>query len=246
MKDPVCGMTVEPASAAGSHTHAGQTYYFCSKHCLERFAADPARFLAPAPSSPPRHRRPDSGPARCIPRSCATRPAPARSAAWRSSRASRPPTTSRNPELADMTRRFWVSVVATVPLLVLAMGSMMPGAPRAERAPAGVSSPGSSWRSRRRSCSGAAGRSSCAAGDSVVNRSPNMFTLIGLGVGVAYVYSVVAVVAPGIFPAAFRDARRRRRRLLRAGGGDRRRWCCSGRCSSCARAAAPARRSARC
>src|SRR5262249_59226548 len=52
MIDPVCGMTVEPASAAGSHTHAGQTHYFCSLHCRDRFAADPARFLAP-PAQPP-------------------------------------------------------------------------------------------------------------------------------------------------------------------------------------------------
>jgi len=48
MIDPVCGMTVDPASAAGSHTHAGETFYFCSHHCLERFKADPQRYLAPS------------------------------------------------------------------------------------------------------------------------------------------------------------------------------------------------------
>ena len=106
-----------------------------------------------------------------------------------------------NPELADMTRRFWISVAATAPLLVLAMGSMVPAF--AHLLPAGVrswvelalASPVVLWGGwpffvRFR--------------DSLANRSPNMFTLIGLGVGVAYAYSVVAVLAPGIFPAAFR------------------------------------------
>ena len=79
---------------------------------------------------------------------------------------------------------------------------------------------GSSSRSRRRSCSGPAGRSSSAAGRRFVNRSLNMFTLIALGVGVAYVYSVVATSRPGIFPAAFRDHDGPGRRLLRGGGGD--------------------------
>ena len=78
---------------------------------------------------------------------------------------------------------------------------MLPGQPLARRAAGRARSLARSSRSRRRSCCGAAGRSSCAAGASVVNRSLNMFTLIALGVGVAYVYSVVATLAPGLFPA---------------------------------------------
>src|SRR5262245_1385163 len=129
MIDPVCGMTVEPASAAGSHIHAGQTYYFCSKHCLARFAADPERFLAP---QPPAATPPPAAPAgqqwtcpmhpeivRDAPGSC---PICGMALEPRVVSAADTP----NPELADMTRRFWVSVLATAPLLVLAMGSMIP------------------------------------------------------------------------------------------------------------------------
>jgi P-type Cu+ transporter len=206
MIDPVCGMTVDPAGAAGSHTHAGQTYYFCSRHCLERFAADPSRFLAP-PAPPP-------GPA--------TAPAPGRGQ-WTCPmhpeivrdrpgscpicgmalelRVATADGDGDNPELADMTRRFWVSAVLTLPLLVLAMGSMLPAIAHALPGglrgwvELGLASPVVLWGGwpffvRFR--------------DSIANRSPNMFTLIGLGVAVAYAYSVVAVLAPGIFPHAFR------------------------------------------
>ena len=113
-------------------------------------------------------------------------------------------------------------------------------------AAAGVA-PGSSSRSPRRSCCGAAGRSSCAAGQSIVNRS-----LEHVHADRARRRRSPTSTAwsrrsrPGIFPPSFRDARRQRRRLLRGRRGDRRRWCCSARCSSCARAAAPAPRSARC
>jgi len=201
MIDPVCGMTVEPASAAGHHTHAGTTYYFCSLHCRDRFAADPARYLsaqAPAPATPaapgkwtcPMH--PEivrDGPGACPICGMALEPLIVTADA------------GDNPELADMTRRFWISLAATAPLLVIAMGAMIPGL--AHLLPAGVQSwvelalatPVVLW---------GAWPFFVRFRDSLANRSPNMFTLIGLGVGVAYVYSVVAVVAPGLFPAAFR------------------------------------------
>jgi Cu+-exporting ATPase len=203
--DPVCGMSVEPASAAGSHTHAGQTYYFCSMHCRDRFAADPARYLSPQVPPPamaaavslpagrwtcPMH--PEivrDGPGACPICGMALEPLVVTA------------NEERNPELVDMTRRFWISVTGTAPLLVLAMGSMVPAL--AHILPAGVrawvelalASPVVLWGGwpffvRFR--------------DSLANRSPNMFTLIGLGVAVAYLYSLVAVLAPGIFPAAFR------------------------------------------
>ena len=92
----------------------------------------------------------------------------------------------------------------------------------------------------------AAGRSSSAAGRRSSTAASNMFTLIALGVGAAYVYSVVATLAPGLFPPAFRHATARVAGLLRIRRGDHRRWCCSARCWSCARAAAPAAPSARC
>ena len=204
MIDPVCGMTVDPASAAGSHVYAGQTYYFCAKHCLDRFAADPARFVTSQQGAkPPAAPSPSPGGqwtcpmhpeiVRDAPGSC---PICGMALEPRVATAHDAP----NPELIDMTRRFWASVVATAPLLLLAMGSMVPALRHV--VPAGIRSwlelalatPVVLWGGwpffvRFR--------------DSLANRSPNMFTLIGLGVGVAYVFSVVAVLAPGIFPAAF-------------------------------------------
>ena len=202
MIDPVCGMTVEPASAAGSHTHAGETYYFCSRHCLEQFKADPQRYLGPkkpAPETP----APRGGQWTCPMHPEIVRDAPG--ACPICGMALEPLMVTAedpgNPELADMSRRFWVSLVVTIPLLVLAMGGMVPAL--AHIVPGGVRSwlelalatPVVLWGGwpffvRFR--------------DSIANRSPNMFTLIGLGVAVAYGYSLVAVLAPGIFPAAFR------------------------------------------
>jgi len=199
-------MTVEPPTAAGSHTHAGQTYYFCSLHCRDRFAADPAQYVSPQAPPPPAM---PSAPAAAGQWTCPMHPEIVRSgpgACPICGMALEPRTVTAeaddNPELADMTRRFWISVAATVPLLVLAMGGMVPAL--AHVLPAGVrpwvelalASPVVLWGGwpffvRFR--------------DSLANRSPNMFTLIGLGVAVAYLYSLVAVLAPGIFPAAFRD-----------------------------------------
>ena len=101
-----------------------------------------------------------------------------------------------------MTRRFWIG-------LALAAAGLRPRNGRASASADVISSrrtsrPGSSSRWRRRSCFGPAGRSSCAAGASIVTRNLNMFTLIAMGTGVAWVYSVVATTAPGLFPPAFR------------------------------------------
>jgi len=168
MIDPVCGMTVEPATAAGRHAHAGRTYYFCSRHCADRFAADPERFLAPAapaaapapaPAAAPHAVPPGAGSWTCPMHPEIVRDGPG--ACPICGMALEPRVASadeaENPELTDMTRRFWVSLVLTIPLFVLAMGGMLPAL--AHVVPAGVRS----WlelRSRRRSCSGAARRSS--------------------------------------------------------------------------------------
>jgi Cu+-exporting ATPase len=211
MIDPVCGMTVDPATAAGSHTHAGQTYYFCSRHCVQKFAADPERFLATreslAPQPMPGAAAAPAGPGAWT---CPMHPEIARDAPGACpicGMALEPRVATAddhgNPELADMSRRFWISLALTVPLFVLTMGSMVPALRHV--VPAGargwlelaLASPVVLWGGwpffvRFR--------------DSLANRSPNMFTLIGLGVAVAYGYSVVAVLAPGIFPPAFRGA----------------------------------------
>ena len=210
MIDPVCGMTVEPATAAGSHTHAGQTSYFCSLHCRDRFAADPARFLTSSQASAPaphEHGAPSanrSGQWTCPMHPEIVRDGPGACPICGMALERRTATLDDgddNPELADMTRRFWVSVVLTLPLFLLAMGGMVPAL--RHLVPAGVRS----WLEL-----GLASPVVLWGGwpffvrfrDSLANRSPNMFTLIGLGVAVAYGYSLVAVLAPGIFPAAFR------------------------------------------
>ena len=91
--DPVCGMTVDPHTTPHRHTHHGRPYYFCSAGCRTKFAADPAKYLSPASDkAPSRCRRARSTPARCIRRCARSGPAPARSAAWRSSRRSPPRT----------------------------------------------------------------------------------------------------------------------------------------------------------
>ena len=161
IRDPVCGMTVDPARAAGHVEHNGTTYYFCSKGCVAKFTADPDRYLsghresmAPAPpqlvtiGGLKAHSTPAPSPrARPVPSPPAPSPQPrheihmpyaprsrqrparahARSAAWRSSRWCRRLSDAPNPELVDMTRRFWVGVALGAPVFLVAMGDMMTG-----------------------------------------------------------------------------------------------------------------------
>jgi len=192
MKDPICGMEVTPDTAAGSHVHQGVTYYFCSDHCLEKFRADPAKFLSQRSSTPtPQHtvslytcpmhpevRQP--GPGACP--KCGMALEPVMPGA--------PGAEEDNTELRGMTRRFWASLCLTVPLLAIAMaGLRVPGwLPLALATPVVV---WGGWPFFQRGWA------------SVVNRSPNMFTLIAMGTGVAYAYSVAAALAPGIFPESF-------------------------------------------
>jgi Cu+-exporting ATPase len=242
--DPVCGMTIDPADAAGDVDYKGQKYFFCSQSCLERFRANPAEFLAPKPAggstaAPPTAgveyicpMDPDvrqTGPGVCPKCGMALEPAvpvtPATRTQWtcpmhpevvRDAPGSCPicgmalePTTvaaeeEENHELRDMRRRFWVSTALTIPLVVIAMGHFIPGRPLElllARGPLGwiellLATPVVLW----------GGWPFFERGwYSVVNRSLNMFTLIALGVGVAYVYSVIAIVFPDVFPPSFRD-----------------------------------------
>ena len=221
MKDPVCGMTVDPTRAAGKHEHAGQTYYFCSTYCLAQFAGNPTRFVAPptrvvapptrvvaAPPPPPQPQL--AAPPRAGQWTCPMHPQIVRDApgacpicgmALEPRDAGPDGGDSDNPELRQMQRRFWVSAAATVPLVVLAMADMIPGLSDLLPARArgvvelALATPVVLW---------GGWPFFVRAVDSLRNRSPNMFTLIGLGVAVAYIYSVAGVVAPGIFPAAFR------------------------------------------
>jgi Cu+-exporting ATPase len=191
--DPVCGMTVAPGKAVGRVDHAGHAYYFCGQGCVEKFRADPQRFIdreywgaaghhgsSEAEHTCPMH--PDvrqQGPGACPDCGMALEPRTV-------TIEDRP-----NPELVDMSRRFRISAVVTAPLLVGAMGGFMPG--WLELA---LASPVCLW---------GAWPFFVRGWHSIVNRRLNMFTLIALGVSVAFGYSVVVTLAPEIFPAGFRD-----------------------------------------
>ena len=222
--DPVCGMNVAPESAAGSLEHGGQTYHFCSQRCLEKFKADPSKYVKSAQALPNREQR-ASAPAVALPTGhpgvqpdsraeyvCPMHPQIVRSEPGSCpicGMALEPRTISAEPEenheLTDMTRRFWVGVALTIPVLVSAMADDIPGRPLEQLASPLfwtwfeliLATPVIAW----------GGWPFFVRGwQSVVNRSLNMFTLIGLGVGVAYLYSLIAALFPEIFPASFRDA----------------------------------------
>ena len=253
-KDPVCGMKVNPKTAAGRHEHAGRTYYFCNTRCLEKFRTEPNKYLSPDAHSSqaptPQTKQPGmqlapgadeytcpmhpevraSGPGTCPKCGMALEPVVPFSVAAKTEyvcpmhpeivrpepgacpicgMALEPRTVSlgdeENPELTDMRRRFWISVVLTAPVFVAAMSDLMPGRPLEQIASPRawtwlemiLSTPVVLW---------AGWPFLERAWRSLVNRSLNMFTLIGLGVGVAYLYSLVAALAPQIFPASFRGA----------------------------------------
>ena len=231
--DPVCGMTVDPAHAAGTSEYHGRTIYFCNPHCKAKFDANPEEYLGgrkpeqmPAPEGTtyvcpmdPEVRQ--DHPGACPKCGMALEPelvsAPATKTEWtcpmhpeivRDEPGSCPicgmalePRTvtleEANPELDDMTRRFRISTALTVPLVILAMGRHAFHVPYGPWIELALATPVVLWGGlpffRR-------------AWASVVNRHLNMFTLIGLGVAVSYVYSVVATLLPNLFPASFRDA----------------------------------------
>ena len=204
--DPVCAMDVVPGRARGaSADYAGQTYWFCSKTCREKFVADPKRYATPAAER--------VGPAPTRPRTkwtCPMHPQIVRDEPGSCpicGMALEPMTVTgdegHNPELADMTRRFWIGLALTVPLLGSMVGDMLPGEPLGHLISPRVSAwvqlllatPVVLW----------AGWPFFVRGwASIINRSLNMFTLIALGTGTAYLYSVAATVAPGLFPESFR------------------------------------------
>jgi Cu+-exporting ATPase len=193
-RDPVCGMTVTEAKAAGSTEYQGQKYFFCGKGCLAKFEADPDRYLKPPEAAPPPQAagaeytcpmHPEvrqMGPGSCPKCGMALEPVVMTLE------------DDGNPELRDMTRRLAVSAVLSIPVLVAAMTVSGRDWTWFELI---LSTPVILW----------GGWPFFVRGwQSLANRSLNMFTLIGLGVSVAYVYSLVAALFPGIFPDSFRDA----------------------------------------
>ena len=211
--DPVCGMTVDPDHAAGSFEYKGTTYYFCSTHCLHRFRENPESFLSPAAPQPIGiTRTPKAPPPKAAQKyTCPMHPEIIRDGPGSCpicGMALEPLTVSleeeENHELKDMTRRFWIAVVLTIPVFVLGMSDLIPGQPLQQLVPMStlqwiqliLASPVVLW---------AGWPFFERAWQSIVNRSLNMFTLIGLGVGVGYLFSVIAVLAPRVFPGSFRD-----------------------------------------
>jgi len=217
--DPVCGMSVDPARAKATTEHLGKTFYFCCSGCAEKFRADPAKYLlAKPPSATPLVQlgmakpRPSAPPhaAKASVYVCPMHPEVRQDhpgACPKCGMALEPeiPTVdeSENPELVSMTRRFWVSLALTIPVIALGMSDSIPGRPvqRILSAHAAgwieflLATPVVVW----------AGAPFFERGwASLTNRSLNMFTLIALGTGTAWVYSVIAVFFPGIPPPSFR------------------------------------------
>ena len=210
--DPVCGMTVDPANAAGSFEYQGKTYYFCSTHCVHRFSQNPESFLNKTAAPAPTQLVGITGTQKTAQKyTCPMHPEIVRDGPGSCpicGMALEPLTPSledeENPELVDMSRRFWIAVVLAAPVFLLGMSDLIPGQPLQQIIPMKtlawvqlvLATPVVLW---------AGWPFFVRAWESVVNRSLNMFTLIGLGVGVGYLFSVIAVLVPGIFPASFRD-----------------------------------------
>jgi P-type Cu+ transporter len=236
--DPVCGMTVEETSEAGSAVHAGKSYHFCSQHCLKKFQANPAGYITPievpvaqavgeytCPMHPEvRQATPGSCP-KCGMALELVTPVPTKSNAIEYICPMHPEVVSSesgncpkcgmaleprsgaaeadNFEQIDMTRRFWISTVLALPVFVMAMAAdLLPGfAPqwisfsRLQLIEFLLATPVVLWGGWPFFQRGWA---------SVVNRHLNMFTLIGLGVGVAWIYSIIGAFLPDIFPATLR------------------------------------------
>jgi P-type Cu+ transporter len=204
VRDPVCGMSVDPHAGKPSHEHQGHAYHFCSQRCRDKFAAEPAKYLEGRPEPEPMpagtvytcpmHPEIEQvGPGECPICGMALEPKGVPGA-----------DEGPNPELVDFRRRFAVGAVLTVPLLVLTMGPML-GLPIREWIgerlvlwiELALGTPVILWCGWPFLVRGAR---------SFRSMNLNMFSLIGMGVSAALVFSVVAVLAPGIFPDGFRDA----------------------------------------
>ena len=209
--DPVCGMTVDPERAAGSVEYNGETYYFCSTHCVHKFREDPERFLSKSVSPQMTQiapRRVEATPDKSSEYTCPMHPEVVRNAPGFCpicGMALEPRTATLeddNSELIDMKRRFWVSAALSLPLLALAMSEMIPGDP--VRSAVGLNFV--NWISLALAAPVVLWGGwpfFVRAWYSIVNLSLNMFTLIGLGVAVAFVFSVIATLFPQIFPHSF-------------------------------------------
>jgi Cu+-exporting ATPase len=216
-KDPVCGMTVDPATAKHRAVHAGATYYFCSAGCREKFAAEPTRFLAepghaPMAAAPGQAHRASASPSSTPAPSGAIYTCPMHPQIRQDHPGNCPicgmalepeiaaEATGPSEELVDMTRRFRVALALSIPVFALEMGGHLADLHRflpealSNWIQLALATPVALW---------AGWPFFERAWASLKSRNLNMFTLIAMGVGVAWAYSVVATVAPDVFPAAF-------------------------------------------
>ncbi len=209
VKDPVCGMMVNPATARATRQHNGQTYYFCCPNCASKFEAAPERYLGKESSSAEAH--PPQAPAPGTMWICPMDPEVRQDhpgSCPRCGMALEPETVTADEgpsaDYLDMRRRFWVGIAFALPVFLLAMGDMIPGRPlhflnmqTLNWIQLALTTPVVLW---------------CGwpflvrAWDSVRQRSPNMFTLIALGVGAAYLFSLAATMIPQQFPTGFQSA----------------------------------------
>lgn len=204
VKDPVCGMMVDPHATQHKAEHAGRPYYFCSAGCRAKFLAEPERYLDPAAAAAKAEPVPEGtiytcpmhpeirqvGPGSCPICGMALEPVLVSLEA------------EPNLELIDMRRRFWIGLVLTIPVFLLEMGGHLLGLDHL------VSQRSSNWIQLIFATPVVlwAGWPFFQRGwQSLVTRNLNMFTLIAMGTGAAWIYSVVATLAPGIFPDAFRQ-----------------------------------------
>ncbi|MBX3694580.1 MAG: heavy metal translocating P-type ATPase [Steroidobacteraceae bacterium] len=199
--DPVCGMKVDPEKTPHHATHRGTVYHFCGARCRERFSADPEEYLVPRPAAAPAEPAPAGAIYTCPMHPEIRQPGPG--SCPKCGMALEPempgPEEEDNPELRDFTRRFLASLPLTLVVFVLAMfGHRFPGLSAATRGwiEFACATPVVLW-------AGWPFLERCV--QSIRNRSPNMWTLIGIGVVAAYGYSVVATLAPGLFPASFTE-----------------------------------------
>ncbi len=207
--DPICGMSVDRATARWMTRHDGQRYYFCSEGCLKRFEQDPASWIGLEPFDPAKLApKPKAAPVPAVagvtytcpmhPEVIADRPGDCPLCGMALEPMTVTADAGPNPELADFSRRLWISAALSLPLLVLGMGPMLGlpvrswiGEGTARWLELALATPVVLWAALpfwRRFVA------------SMVNRSANMWTLIGLGVGAAYLFSLVAVLLPGLFP----------------------------------------------
>lgn len=237
--DPVCGMKVDPAKAAAKITHDGKDVFFCGKGCAAKFSASPDTYLKPKPAAPPTAAQSRAeyicpmdpevhqlGPGACPKCGMALEPAtlappvvkteytcPMHPEIVRDAPGACPicgmaleprevTVAEENPELDDMTRRLWIGAALTLPLLALMASDMLPhhhpliAAPYLGWLEFALATPTVLW----------AGWPFFQRGwVSLLTRNLNMFTLIAIGSGSAYLYSVTAAFLPGLFPASFRD-----------------------------------------